>query len=337
MLISWSIDYPDQFHRSFAVNALVSMARVLHKRFSYDAAGNAAAVNHDGTYYYYLRNGQGDIVKLIDGSGATVVEYIYDSWGKPLSCTGTLATTLGVLNPFRYRGYVYDEETGFYYLKSRYYDPEVCRFISSDVLLSTGQGVIGHNCYAYCGNNPISWIDPAGTDIEDVYEWLKDFFGAEARTTYRQRTRNLRNSAYLFIIDIESGTERSIVKHSSGNSSKPVSVYAEARADDFTCSSAGLCINISNMAVDVSLGLDNTGVTFGYDRGNGSSWSSGWSLNLKALEFGMEHKETVSKNDSESASTYVNISFTGYGLLYLYAILNGDFQFASSPDYAWGY
>ena len=83
-------------------------------RFSYDAAGNAAAVNHNGTYYYYLRNGQGDVVKLIDGTGATVVEYTYDSWGKQLSCTGTLATTLGALNPFRYRGYVYDEETQAY-------------------------------------------------------------------------------------------------------------------------------------------------------------------------------------------------------------------------------
>ncbi|MBR5678461.1 MAG: RHS repeat-associated core domain-containing protein, partial [Paludibacteraceae bacterium] len=128
-----------------------------------DAAGNAAAVDHNGTYYYYLRNGQGDIVKLIDGNGATVVEYTYESWGKLLSCTGTLATTLGVLNPFRYRGYVYDEETGFYYLKSRYYDPETCRFISADVLLSTGQGVIGHNCYAYCGSTPATGVDPNGT------------------------------------------------------------------------------------------------------------------------------------------------------------------------------
>ncbi|MBR5678465.1 MAG: RHS repeat-associated core domain-containing protein, partial [Paludibacteraceae bacterium] len=131
-------------------------------RFSYDAAGNAAAVNHNGTYYYYLRNGQGDIVKIVDGSGATVVEYSYDSWGKQLSCTGTLATTLGALNPFRYRGYVYDEETGFYYLKSRYYDPETCRFISADVYLSTGQGVLGHNSYEYCLNNPINRVDGDG-------------------------------------------------------------------------------------------------------------------------------------------------------------------------------
>ena len=145
-------------------------------RFSYDAAGNAAAVNHNGTYYYYLRNGQGDIVKLIDGSKTTVVEYTYDSWGKPLSCTGTLATTLGALNPFRYRGYVYDEETQWYYLKSRYYDPETCRFISADVLLSTGQGVLGHNCYAYCLNNPICMFDDKG----DVPEWIKKCIKAVA-------------------------------------------------------------------------------------------------------------------------------------------------------------
>ncbi len=112
--------------------------------------------------------GQGDIVKLIDGSGNAVVEYVYDSWGKPLSCTGTLATTLGVLNPFRYRGYVYDEETQWYYLRSRYYDPETCRFISADVLLSTGQGVLGHNCYAYCRNNPISRKDKLGMEDNPI-------------------------------------------------------------------------------------------------------------------------------------------------------------------------
>ena len=131
-------------------------------RFSYDANGKVVAVNYNGNYYYYLRNAQSDIVKLIDKTGATVVEYRYDSWGKLLSTSGSLASTLGKNNPFRYRGYVYDEETGFYYLQSRYYNPEVGRFISSDVLLSTGQGVLGHNAYAYCGNNPIVREDTQG-------------------------------------------------------------------------------------------------------------------------------------------------------------------------------
>ena len=137
-------------------------------RFSYDASGNVVAVDYStdngSTFntYYYLRNAQNDIVKLIDNSGSTVVEYCYDSWGKLLSTSGSLASTLGKNNPFRYRGYVYDEETGFYYLQSRYYNPEVGRFISSDVLLSTGQGVLGHNAYAYCGNNPVNMSDETG-------------------------------------------------------------------------------------------------------------------------------------------------------------------------------
>ena len=131
--------------------------------FSYDANGNVVAVNFNGTYYYYVRNGQGDIVRLIDGSNNTVVEYAYDSWGKQLSCTGSLAGTLGRQNPFRYRGYVYDEENGgYYYLQSRYYDPEVGRFISADSYVSTGQGVLGHNMYAYCGNNPVARADDEG-------------------------------------------------------------------------------------------------------------------------------------------------------------------------------
>ena len=133
-----------------------------YQQFSYDSRGNVVSVNYNGTEYYYLRNAQGDIVKLIDGSGTTVVEYAYDSWGKKLSTTGTLATTLGKYQPFRYRGYVYDEETRWYYLQSRYYDPAVRRFISADVLLSTGQGVLGHNAFAYCLNSPISLTDNSG-------------------------------------------------------------------------------------------------------------------------------------------------------------------------------
>lgn len=144
-----------------------STAKVL--RFSYDASGNVVAVDYSTnngssfTTYYYVRNAQNDIVKLIDGSGNTKVEYLYDSWGKPISVTGTMASTLGADQPFRYRGYVYDNETQWYYLQSRYYDPTICRFISADVLLSTGQGVIGHDSFAYCLNNPTVNLDKTGT------------------------------------------------------------------------------------------------------------------------------------------------------------------------------
>ena len=151
---------------SFSYNGSLLMAQVAPGKsllFSYDANGQAISVNYNGTEYYYLRNGQNDIVGLMDESGVRVVEYIYDAWGKLISTTGTLATTLGADNPFRYRGYYYDTETGLYYLTTRYYDPEVCRFISADVYMSTGQGVLGGNMWAYCLNNPVNRFDTCGT------------------------------------------------------------------------------------------------------------------------------------------------------------------------------
>ena len=141
--------------------------------FSYDANGNVAAVNYNGTYYYYVRNGQNDIIRLIDGENNTVVEYAYDSWGTPLSTTGTLASTLGAQNPFRYRGYVYDAETGLYYVISRYYDPEIGRWISPEPNVDYGEfdedsEILGYNVYAYCFNNPVNNFDPDGEAVANI-------------------------------------------------------------------------------------------------------------------------------------------------------------------------
>ena len=85
----------------------------------------------------------------------------FDSWGKLLSTSGSLASTLGKNNPFRYRGYVYDEETGFYYVSSCYYDPEIGRFINADSQLNAKDGILGYNLFAYCNNNPIMYSDPS--------------------------------------------------------------------------------------------------------------------------------------------------------------------------------
>ena len=91
-------------------------------------------VSCNGTKYTYVHNLQGDIVGILDASGSLVVEYSYDAWGKPTAVAGGMAGTLGALNPFRYRGYVWDEETGLYYLQSRYYNPGICRWINADRL-----------------------------------------------------------------------------------------------------------------------------------------------------------------------------------------------------------
>ena len=133
--------------------------------FFYDEKGNPFAMRKysDETLsnfnnYYYVLNAQGDVVKLIAPSGSVYAEYTYDAWGNILDSSGSLRNT----NPLRYRGYYYDKETGFYYLQSRYYDPIVKRFLNADSYASTGQGFLGNNMFAYCGNNPLLNIDPTG-------------------------------------------------------------------------------------------------------------------------------------------------------------------------------
>ena len=105
---------------------------------------------------------------ILNSSGDYVAKYTYDAWGNILSVTDnsgaaiTSATHIGNMNPIRYRGYYYDSETKFYYLQSRYYDPETGRFLNADGLVQTGQGVLDKNMFAYSKNNPVMLIDPTG-------------------------------------------------------------------------------------------------------------------------------------------------------------------------------
>ena len=98
----------------------------------------------------------------MNSSGTVVVEYAYDAWGKPMGVTGSMAGTLGAANPFRYRGYYYDAETGLYYLNERYYNPEWCRFINADDFGGVTGGLLTHNIFIYCANNPVMKEDPDG-------------------------------------------------------------------------------------------------------------------------------------------------------------------------------
>ena len=138
--------------------------------FFYDESGVPYAFSYKSSagatpaMYYYVTNLQGDVVNILNASGGIVATYSYNAWGKVLTATGTMA---GV-NPLRYRGYYYDTDAGLYYLKSRYYDPEICRFINADNLASTGQGTLGTNMFAYCLNNPLPTKDTQGT----IANWI---------------------------------------------------------------------------------------------------------------------------------------------------------------------
>ena len=127
--------------------------------FFYDESGLPYAMKYNGTVYYYITNLQGDVMHIVNASQNIVTSYEYDSYGKVISATGTLAN----VNPLRYRGYAYDWETGFYYLQSRYYDPTVARFINADGYASAGQELLGKNMFAYCKNNPITMVDDSGS------------------------------------------------------------------------------------------------------------------------------------------------------------------------------
>ena len=167
-LRTWRIVNEDYTEYTYIGTTLVSQdtdGEIIN--FSYTASGAPYGFTLNGTSYFYLLNLQGDIIGIYDSNGNIVVQYVYDSWGKLISITGSLADTVGVKNPLRYRGYYYDTLSGLYYLQSRYYDPETGRFISSDTLLIAGNDTIqGTNLFAYCYNNPIMYSDPTGRAAE---------------------------------------------------------------------------------------------------------------------------------------------------------------------------
>ncbi len=140
-------------------------------RFVYDSWGEPRGfMLNDSATYLYLKNAQGDITGIVDENGAVLLTYSYTAWGKvTYSATSmesmALAVTLSNVNPFTYRGYCYDYDIGMYYLQSRYYDPQICRFInadSTDYLGATGT-LISYNLFAYCENDGVNMVDPKGT------------------------------------------------------------------------------------------------------------------------------------------------------------------------------
>ena len=129
--------------------------------FYYDSDGNATSFSYNGTMYFYVKNLQGDVIRIIDLAGTEVASYVYDAWGNIKDTKGE--PTILEINPICYRGYVYDTETSLYYLQSRYYDPFTGRFLNADIYCDTGTSTpLSTNMFAYCENNPISNADEGG-------------------------------------------------------------------------------------------------------------------------------------------------------------------------------
>ena len=154
---------------------LYTVVRTLY--YIYDASGSVIGMEYNGAKYWYDKNLQGDIVGIRNSTGTLVAQYVYDAWGKILQVTDKDGNDvsgnsdhIANINPFRYRGYYYDVETGWYYLNARYYDPAVGRFLSPDGQINNvGSDLLGANLFAYCGNNPVNRIDPNGNEW---WHWL---------------------------------------------------------------------------------------------------------------------------------------------------------------------
>jgi RHS repeat-associated protein len=136
--------------------------------FTYDPNGLVLGVTSGENEYFYVKDIEGRILGLIDKTGNYVVKYKYDAWGVPQK-TILVSCDVAEFNPFLYKGYFYDEETGFYYLKSRYYDPTLRRFINADGMAKIDQNSLTKiNLYSYCGDSPIEGYDPDGS-----WDWCK--------------------------------------------------------------------------------------------------------------------------------------------------------------------
>ena len=146
--------------------------KTYHTLYLYDEAGSIIGLQENGETYYFVKNLQGDVIGILDSKGEAVGYYFYDVWGniaKVYSNSNWDEVSdpehIALRNPFRYRGYMYDEESGLYYLQSRYYDPVTGRFVNADGFVSTGQGLMGNNMFAYCNDNPVMFVDPTGRFI----------------------------------------------------------------------------------------------------------------------------------------------------------------------------
>ena len=185
--------------------------------FQYDNSGNPTGFLYNGTQYFYLTNQMGDVIGITDSAGSLLATYTYGAWGEVLATTPATAgstTQLAIANanPLRYRGYYLDQETGYYYLQSRYYDSGLSRFINADtpeIISFTNSEWAGNNLFVYCCNDSINSIDPSGelswSKVKNIFTSIIDII--KAKIPHCNFTfRNILNSfGFHYAVELQKG------------------------------------------------------------------------------------------------------------------------------------
>ena len=314
--------------------------------YSYDANGILYNVRYTLTdggteySYYYTHNSRGDIIGTYNGAGELKAHYEYDAWGNVISITdnnGNVITNpnhIGNLNPFRYRGYYQDTETGLYYLMSRYYDAVTHRFINADGYFQAGTSILDGNTFAYCANNPVSHSDTNGNSwfsnivstvmgmlLNVVKKALFPFVSTRTSTTssYNNNYKLIPNehSAINFSTGIKTTTKTSTEGYSPGLISCSYNQDAYTYSDNASGLSAGVTNTISVNAfifgAGVNFGDDGWGLDFSINLGNTSFYASYNKHN--PLDNELQIGYTMwDKSNSSSVSNYVSGSVNSFKL-----------------------
>lgn len=200
-------------HRSVDINYSLD--------FHYDEQGSIIGVHCNGKEYLYVKDTTGNISKIIDESGNTMVKYTYNAWGE-FKKTIFIDGFISQYNPFIYKGYFYDSETNWYYLNNRYYDPCMKRFISMDNIIYLNKiGLNNINLFNYCENNPVSRFDPSGNSWKSFWKKISNWFKKTFAFSFHYGLEVGLTKDYYFLFSYEEGLGYS----KSFDNDKPINLY----------------------------------------------------------------------------------------------------------------
>ncbi len=316
----------DGIREEKSINGEVTKYYLENNRIIYEQRGNDTiyylydltgliGLKYNDNIYYYLKNLQGDIIGILDQDYKKIVTYEYDSWGKLLSIKDkneneiTDKNHIGIINPFRYREYYYDEETGLYYLNSRYYHPTWDRFLNADEILGVNQDIFSYNLYIYVSNNPIIQYDPIGYGL---LKGIKSFFNTVGKQFYGFLNNTVGRIISLNVVKSQSqklisNTGFPVIETSVGVSTK-TSQTVFGKSDSLIKINVGSSNGMEvSGAGSVSLDIDGDSFNFNTELSGFRETTSNFSLGFDGKIY-VEASRCVKLDDSTSISTYGRIN-----------------------------